>query len=641
MSKIVRKDKLLAITNATQDAIIVIDNKGLIQFWNPAAKTILGYDETEALGQHLHKLLAPKEYHKAFQENFPHFVKTGEGNAVDKTLKLKAITKYGKEIFIELSLSSFQQDGMWNAVGVLRDVTEKNRNEMLLIESEERFQQITNISDFVIWEVDAQGTYTYLSHAAKKVIGYDPNYLIGRIKYYDLAPQEIREKFKKESMNVFKEKRGFKNLINQLVCADGKIITVRTNGLPILGEKGELLGYRGIDEDITQQIQIETELIKSKEHAEESDRLKSAFLMNMSHEIRTPMNGIMGIIQLLQADHIQDDEKNQFMEILKKSGQRLLKTLDDILEISKIESGALQSSIAEANMEELMKDCFDFNLPLAKEKGLDLILNQYTKDKQAIVSTDRSKIEKILCNLINNAVKFTDQGRIEFGNYVEGNRLIFFVKDTGIGIPETRQQQIFDRFVQAESAETRSHEGSGLGLTICKAYAESLSGSLKFESQEGKGTSFFFEVPYTPLSKDIITNVQKVNDKVDMNSNSSLILIAEDEDINYLMITKMLRSSNYTFIRAYDGKECVDLAQSNPDVALIMMDIKMPVMNGMDATRAIRKFNPDIPIIAQTAHAFVGEKEKIMDSGCTDYISKPIEQQELAKMVEKYLKNEE
>lgn len=406
---------------------------------------------------------------------------------------------------------------------------------------------------------------------------------------------------------------------------------------PILDENGNATHFLAVKEDITEIKRIMDELILTKEKAIESDNLKTAFLMNMSHEIRTPMNGILGFLSLLDEPNLDEESKREYIQIVNQSAHRLLSTINDIIEISRIESGVVEVSMLEVDLREQMEFYHDFFLPQANEKKLEFAIATQLNGLEAIVLTDRNKIDSILINLIKNAIKFTSSGRIEFGNYIEDGHLVFFVKDTGKGIPSERLSSIFERFVQADIRLTRTHEGSGLGLSIAQAYAIALGGEITVESMVDVGSTFKLIIPY--FNKDTKTQDIFLKDEVSNLPNSlpKTILIAEDDDNSYIYLEVILADESYTLLRATNGLDTVRLLKENPSIDLILMDLSMPRMNGLEATIEIRKFNPKIPIIAQTAFAFSGDRLSALEAGCTDYISKPISSKSIKEMIHKYI----
>lgn len=410
----------------------------------------------------------------------------------------------------------------------------------------------------------------------------------------------------------------------------GKTVFIKYFLIPIV-INDTLMGVWANLQDLTDLWQTQNDLKNAKEKAEESDKLKTAFLLNMSHEIRTPMNGIIGFINLLDDAELEENDKQDYIAIINKSSQRLLDTINDIIEISKIESGHLEVTLSNVNLGEVMKFHHDFFKQQTDEKGLQLTCLLPTIDTPRLIKTDRHKLDGILSNLLKNAVKFTKTGKIEFGLSQHDQALRFFVKDTGIGIPANRLEAVFERFIQADNNVTRPYEGSGLGLTITKAYVTALGGKIEVSSEEGIGTTFYFSIPYHPSTDQKKPSASDVEREAI--AENHLILIAEDDDVNFFVITKMLQKENFHLIRAVSGEDTIQAVADNPNISMVLMDVKMPGMSGYDATRAIREFNPHIPILAQTAHAFVGEMDKALEAGCNDYITKPIDKNELLRKI--------
>ncbi len=401
----------------------------------------------------------------------------------------------------------------------------------------------------------------------------------------------------------------------------------------ITAQNMELFKYR---DHLEQLVEERTkELLQAKNKAEESDRLKTAFLQNMSHEIRTPMNGILGFLELLKEPDLDESNKNNYIEIINSSGQRLLRTINDIIEISRIESNQLSVNYSKFDSVKMMEYHYNFFKPQAEEKGLSLVLSAGITGKEAVIESDRQILDNILINLINNAIKFTQTGTVEFGNYLEGESIVFFVRDTGVGVPADRRDAIFDRFVQADMKNTRTHEGSGLGLAIVKGYLELLGGTISVDSEPGKGSSFIFSIPYRPAKKKQSGTDEKMETEV-VPKKEMTILIVEDDENSFLYLTSILRRVNARVLRVSNGYQAVETVRSNPDISLVLMDIKMPGMNGFDATLQIREFNPTLPIIAQSAYAFSEEKERAFKVGFNDYMTKPLNSTELIQLIRKY-----
>ena len=370
---------------------------------------------------------------------------------------------------------------------------------------------------------------------------------------------------------------------------------------------------------------IENELITAKEKAEQSNRLKTAFLNNMSHEIRTPLNGITGFLGLLQESNIEEEDKQEYFSIINKSSERLITTVTDIMEISKIEAELLEVSNNAVAINQVLIDLYDFFSLDAKNKGLKLTLELGLLDNESFVLTDNQKLNGILTNIIKNAIKFTDQGSVTFGYTCTHETLTFFVKDTGIGIPENRQQAVFNRFEQADIEDTRVYEGSGLGLAISKSYVEALGGRIWLKSKIGFGTEFMFTIPHKTKKSKQKRNEQERNfSNKQKNLNELTVLIADDEEVNSQFFEVLFTNVFKEVIYVENGAQAVEACKANADIDIVMMDIKMPVMNGYTATKEIRKFNEKIVIIAQTAFGLEGDKEKALAAGCNDYIAKPI-----------------
>ncbi len=378
------------------------------------------------------------------------------------------------------------------------------------------------------------------------------------------------------------------------------------------------------------------ELLKAKEHAEESDRLKSAFLANMSHEIRTPMNGILGFSELLKEPGLSGETQQDYIRIIEKSGTRMLNIINDIVDISRIEAGLMKIKMQESNINEQMQYIYTFFKPEVDAKGMKLSINIPLPTEDANITTDREKVYAILTNLVKNAIKYSYEGTIELGYVKRDNNLEFYVKDTGIGIAHDKQDVIFERFIQADTPKEWARQGAGLGLSITKAYLEMLGGKIWVESQEGVGSTFYFTLPYNAVAaKETVVQKSGPSDKTDKVGKLK-ILIAEDDKISEKLIDLSLKMFAKEILSAKNGVEAIEACQKNPDIDLVMMDSQMPGMGGYEATRQIRSFNKEVVIIAQTAYGLSGDREKAIEAGCNDYIAKPINKAELLLLIQKY-----
>lgn len=382
---------------------------------------------------------------------------------------------------------------------------------------------------------------------------------------------------------------------------------------------------------------INIELKKAKIKAEESDQLKSAFLANMSHEIRTPMNGIMGFTELLKQGNLSPNEEKSYIAIIEKSGVRLLNIINDIIDLSKIEAGQMNISLSITNIGEQLQYINTFFKPEAQYKGIQLILRENTIEEIPIITTDKEKLYAILINLVKNAIKYSIKGPIEFGYEIKGEWIEFFVKDNGIGISKNRQKAIFERFVQADFNDKMARQGAGLGLAIAKAYVNLLGGKIWVESEVDKGSIFYFKIPYSNNNQENGSVSKPIESNQTLGIVKNLkILVSEDDSISRILLMKVLEKFSREILTAKNGLEAVEICRNNPDIDLIFMDVQMPIMNGYEATKEIRKFNTKAIILAQTAFALEGDKFKTIAVGCNGYISKPIKIKELTILLQHY-----
>ncbi|MBN1253181.1 MAG: response regulator [Bacteroidales bacterium] len=380
------------------------------------------------------------------------------------------------------------------------------------------------------------------------------------------------------------------------------------------------------------------ELALAKEKAEESNRLKTEFLNNMSHEIRTPLNGIIGFSNLLNKASLNDEKKKNYINIINNSGLQLLRVIDDILEISKLETKQVKIIKTKVNLNDILLNLFSIFDIKAKEKNIRLFLKKGLSDNQSIIYIDESKLFKILSNIIENSLKFTNSGFIEIGYKKIENSIEIYVKDTGIGININNQEIIFEHFSQEEKEISQKVGGLGLGLSIAKENAELIGGKITLISEKSKGSTFFITIPYQPAYD---ANTETISTEKSLNKKKEYtILIAEDEEVNYIYIETLLEEFEHkiNFIHAKNGIEAIDFCKKSPNINLILMDIKMPVLNGYKAAKEIRNLYPEIPIIAQNAYSTSDEKNKALKSGCDDFISKPISEKALINMINKHLK---
>ena len=516
-----------------------------------------------------------------------------------------------------------------------------------LQESENRFRKITQSTTDAIIVIDKQTKIRHWNEAAEKAFGYTEREIVGQdLRKLILTNQDF-ELFKQDA--IYSEETG-SDITNSIIF---EFPAVRKNKetFPVEVSIGTVWIKKewnavAIMRDISKRKIQEQELIAAKEKAEESDKLKSTFLANMSHEIRTPMNSIIGFAELLTDNKLFEQKKELYLNYIISSGKTLLNLINDILDISKIEAGQLK----------IMKDMININLILSElfvsyyetnqknNKKIDIRLSKGFDSEEFFVYTDPYRFKQILNNMLANAYKFTEKGFIEFGFRIKNDKnILFYVRDTGIGIPTEKINHIFEPFGQVEETLSKNLSGAGLGLAISKKLVGMLGGELWVESTPKEGSTFYFTLPY---EKSLLQNT-----KTDISAPSPLklegenswskktILIAEDEEVNYTFLVEALSNSNVNIIWAQDGKQAIEICKNTPNIDLILMDIKMPEVDGYEATRMIKSFRPNIPIIAQTAYAMAGEKEKSLKAQCDDFITKPIRVKTLITIVSKYLDN--
>ncbi len=401
--------------------------------------------------------------------------------------------------------------------------------------------------------------------------------------------------------------------------------------------------------DITEEKKKELELEKAKNEAENSERLKTAFLANMSHEIRTPINSIVGFADLLKMENLPDEKKLLYLNQVIHGSHDLLLLIEKIITISRLDSGQLTLNTREFNLNTRLRDIesrFKDELISRHKAHIDLNFIPGNTGEDFIISGDPIRLTEVLSNLLENAVKFTEQGRIEFGYYfldeeaseTKEEALLFFVKDSGSGIENSKKNIIFDRFVKAIDKEENIYKGAGLGLTICKELVDLFGGSIWVESTKGNGSRFFFNYPLGKnRTKKSIAGNPEIIKASSMDWSGKEILIAEDIESNYLYLKELLSSTNIKILRARDGLEAVEIFRNNPSIDIVIMDILMPGMDGYEATTEIRKIKPEIPVIGQSAFTFEGDIQDGLYAGCfNDYIMKPYTRKILLAVVNKY-----
>lgn len=393
-------------------------------------------------------------------------------------------------------------------------------------------------------------------------------------------------------------------------------------------------GYIGnlFEENSNQRKQLEI----SKQKAEESDTLKSSFLANLSHEIRTPMNAIMGFSDLLHDTNLEENERLEYLKIIKNSGGSLVSIIEDLIEMSKIDARQIMPNYKGLDIEKCITELYDsIKVTIPKDKEIQFYILENPEKLQGNILTDETKLKQIIVNLITNALKFTDRGFVAFGYSINKEKevLEFKIEDSGMGISENYLKVIFDRFRRIEGDAAVELSGLGLGLSITKAYVEMLGGEIKVRSTIGLGSVFSFTIPLK-FDKTVKAIKPKKVKSFYRNYDNEIILVAEDDTINFLLLKKIIESKNHTVIRAKNGQEAVDICTENPNITLVFMDIKMPVLDGYQAYEKIKVIKPELPVIAQTAYASFEDKEKMMQFGFIDCITKPLDKEKVFEMLD-------
>lgn len=585
----------------------------------------------------------------------PEYLKNKWKERYDRVLKneyllFEDIVETGNsKIYIEVSMQPIHVDSKVVGVSVYgRNITEKINAEKEFLLAADRFRGLIENAPDGVAIIDATGKFKYASPNAIRHFGYSEIDVLNSHGETYTHPEDIKLAAA-AIIEVMIDPTKKSNAVYRFKHKSGEyrwIETTFTNLLNNESIQGIVMNFT----DITERKKLFEDLIEARDKAEESDRLKSAFLANMSHEIRTPMNGILGFTNLLSENNLTEKERQNYIRIIQKSGDRLLDTVNDLIDISKIETGQMKVIYQPANIWDTVYNLFNFFEFQASEKNIELKLNFALPENSSVIITDRVKIDSILTNLIKNAIKFTDKGKIEIGcrkitehngnsEQNAGEMIEFFVRDTGIGIPADMHLAVFNRFEQVESGNERAFQGSGLGLTIAKAYSEMLGGKIWLESEPGKGSVFYFTIPVLRSVEDNRREVQVKNfiTGTTKETKKSKIVIAEDDEAGYSYLSTLLKPLNAEIHHCTNGISVVEFCRSNPDTDIVLMDMRMPDLNGFAATRQIREFNPKVIIIAQTAFALAGDKQNALDAGCNDYISKPIKKEELLSIVNRYI----
>lgn len=663
--------RLRAITDSAKDAIVMMNPRGAISYWNPAAESILGYSAEEVMGRDVHDLLVAPQYRDRYRGAFPRFLKTGGGYGVGRTMELTARRKDGCIIDVDLSLSSVNLQGEWHAICILRDISERKRTEARLIKTGDRLRLATGAGGVGIWEYDvAEGSLVWDEQMSRLYGAATGDFNGVYDGWLSRVHPDDRRRADLEIQHALQGTTDFKTEF-RIVWPDGSVHSIRAISAVQRDVSGQPLNMVGTNWDITEQThaaekleesnrQLSDATTRAEELASEArlaNQAKSEFLANMSHEIRTPINGVIGMTGLL-LDTDLTDEQRHFAVSVRASSDSLRGIINDILDFSKIEARKLDLETVDFDLQCLLEDFAVSMGALASARGLDFSCSQ-DRGVPTRLRGDPGRLRQILTNLVSNAVKFTSEGSVSVRISIEDGtaancRLRFTVRDTGIGIPQDKLGLIFDNFRQLDSSTTRRYGGTGLGLTISSLLAKMMDGDIGVSSKPGMGSAFWFTAKMgrqAPETHTALCDTRTVaaGNKLSRQRTSMLsgharqprVLVAEDNITNQEVIVGILKKLGFHSDAVVDGAQAIHSLEFTP-YDLVLMDVRMPVMDGLDATRRIRDpqssvLNHSIPIIATTANAMRSDWELCKEAGMNDFVPKPIDPEELLRAIERWM----
>jgi len=515
----------------------------------------------------------------------------------------------------------------------IQDITEQKEAKVALTVSEEKYRNLYNYAPVGLYRTTPEGKIVMVNEAIRQMLEYPDTWDPGSV---NLSREHFGPAFQRLQFTEEIERLGeVKNMEAQWVTGKGRVITVRESARAIRDSNGAILFYDGSAVDITRSKKMEHDLNEALVRAESSDRLKTAFMNNISHEVRTPLNGILGFAEMIDDPDITPEDRILYKDILRTSSDRLLNTISSYMDISLLVSGGMQIHKDCFNLMDLLKEGHDSYFEQAKAKGVTLVIDSMISRGELLINSDKELIRKVFFHLLANSIKFTDFGIVTIGCRILGSEIEITVKDPGIGISEELCEKIFDSFLQVDHSNTRRHEGSGLGLAIAKGLVELLGGRIWVQSEVGSGSTFGFSIPgIISVNSD---NEMPETEKPLNFPNGPVILIVEDDPINIYLLETMLGKTNANVWHVENGVLAVDSCRNHPEISIVLMDLKMPVMDGFVATSKIREFRSDLPVIAVTAFAMPGDKERAMDCGCNDYLSKPFNSAQLLEKLRGYI----
>ncbi|MEO1028063.1 MAG: PAS domain S-box protein [Pseudomonadota bacterium] len=629
--EVIQRDAALrnAVIEAALDCIVMMDEDGIVIEFNPAAEKVFGYKREEAVGAKLADLMIPENLRNAHHTGLAHYLNTGEHNVLNKRVEVPATNKAGDDLLVELAISPVEFGDKVFFSAYLRDITEAKADQERLRASEERFQSLFELSPDAIVVINDEGHLIDANSRACQLAGLEKAHMLEKNAFHFLPKDQIAGAIS----GVQEAGHGDTVQIKvEFLGHEGLRIPTEVLGRRIGTASGPL--YYGVVRDISEQLAHEAQLTQAKEEAEKANEAKSDFLANMSHEMRTPLNGVIGSLSLVDRESLNSNSA-KMVGAAERSAETLLTLIDDLLDLSRIEAGEVDLEVSVFNPHELgtiVRELFD---GLAQKKGVDL--NMKMDLPHSKLGADIGKIRQVLINLVGNALKFTQKGavsvEIAFIGDQHSGALDCRVADTGIGISDGDQARLFDRFKQVDSSKSKAHGGAGLGLAICKELVDVMSGQISVESTPGKGSVFSFSIPVT-VPQDRPDRMTAANRQTHVLSGR--VLIAEDSQTNAMVAKTMLARLGLDYDHVVDGAAAVDAALSG-EFDIVLMDVSMPIMDGLEATRVLRQRGFEKPIIAMTAHALKGDRDHALASGMSAYLTKPIRPQAIREAVEPWL----
>lgn len=628
------EDELRKLSRAVEQSpasIVITDTNGKIEYINQKLCDITGYSREELSGKN------PRIWssHEKTSEEYKEFWNTINAG-LDWKGEFHNRKKSGELYWESATVSSIknEKNEITHFLGIKEDITLRKILEEKTIASEQRYRELFLDNPIPSYIFD-ETTLEFIEVNDATVF----NYGYSRDEFKSMTLKDIR--FPEDVPGLLDEiKKLGKDVFHSTTMCHR-----RKNGTPFpveitshsLPEKNNRKARLVMAIDITESVKASEQMILAREKAEASDRLKTMFLNNISHEVRTPLNGILGFTEIISQTDLSVQDRKDAIAMLTESSYRLLNTITNYMDISLLTSGSMSVANFDFFPVTILKNLFIQYKTICTDRNLAFFLEVPNKSENLSVSSDKEIFQKIMTHLLDNAVKFTEKGRIHFGfKILEGN-LEFYVKDTGFGISKDSLEKVFNRFTKEDNGPARKSEGSGLGLSIAKGMIEIIGSSIKVESEVGAGSTFSFRIPFLKQSKESFSSTSYPENK--KLAADTLILVAEDDQTNFFYLKALLKlETGATVLHASDGREAIELFKANPDIGLILMDMKMPDIDGFEATKQIKQIRQDVPVIAITAYAMSGDKERVLAAGCDGYISKPISKKNLLKKMAEFVK---